>query len=313
MHPAPSVVLFTVLSGAGYGLLLVMGLGVALRLAPADRLLGTAGLGLALALVTAGLAASTWHLGHPKRAWRALSQWRTSWLSREGVAAAVTYVPALGLAASWVLGAAPSRLLGLLAALCAAATILCTAMIYASLRTVARWHSAWVPITYLALALSTGTVLAWLVWAATIGATAALPGLAAITAIIGWTLKLLAWQATDGARSPADPASATGLGHLGHVRMVEPPHTVDNYLLREMGFRVARKHAAKLRRMAVVLGGVVPAALAVLALPSAMASTQLALALAAGLGSLLGTLIERWLFFAEARHTVILYYGASAA
>ena len=38
------------------------------------------------------------------------------------------------------------------------------------------------------------------------------------------------------------------------VRLVEPPHHGENYLLKEMGFRVARKHAAKLRRIAVLRG-----------------------------------------------------------
>ena len=49
---------------------------------------------IALVLITAGLLSSTAHLGRPERAWRAFSQWRTSWLSREGVAAVFTYVPA---------------------------------------------------------------------------------------------------------------------------------------------------------------------------------------------------------------------------
>jgi DMSO reductase anchor subunit len=49
---------------------------------------------LAALLVTLGLLSSTFHLGHPERAWRAFSQWRSSWLSREGVAAVATYLPA---------------------------------------------------------------------------------------------------------------------------------------------------------------------------------------------------------------------------
>ena len=94
MHPAPSIVVFTVLSGAGYGLLALLGLGVLLGTMPATPATGLAGLGLGLGLATAGLVSSTFHLGHPERAWRALSQWRSSWLSREGVAALATFVPA---------------------------------------------------------------------------------------------------------------------------------------------------------------------------------------------------------------------------
>src|SRR3954463_11080544 len=134
MHPAFSVIFFTTASGAGYGLLALLGLSAASGLLAPNRWLGVASLGLALALVSAGLLASTAHLGHPERAWRALSQWRSSWLSREGVAAGATYVPALAFGLASVLGKGPLALLGLLVALCAVATILCTAMIYASLK-----------------------------------------------------------------------------------------------------------------------------------------------------------------------------------
>ena len=94
MHPALSVILFTTASGAGYGLLALLGLfgaqrravgGAAVRL---GRVRGVAG------LVTVGLLSSTLHLGHPERAWRAFSQWRSSWLSREGVLAVFTFLPA---------------------------------------------------------------------------------------------------------------------------------------------------------------------------------------------------------------------------
>ena len=88
--------------GAGYGLLVWLCLGGLFGLVPTERWLGVAGFGLAFALITAGLLSSTAHLGRPERAWRAFSQWRTSWLSREGVMAVATYVPAGVLAIGWV-------------------------------------------------------------------------------------------------------------------------------------------------------------------------------------------------------------------
>src|SRR5438045_190937 len=94
MHPAYSVILFTTASGAGLGLLAWLALLVVLGVVPDERWLGFAGLGLAFLLVTTGLLASTTHLGRPERAWRAFSQWRTSWLSREGVMAVATTLPA---------------------------------------------------------------------------------------------------------------------------------------------------------------------------------------------------------------------------
>src|SRR5262245_65508077 len=97
MHPAFSVIFFTVASGAGYGLLALLGLLVFFGVAPASLQFGVAGLGVALALVTAGLVSSTAHLSHPDRASRTCSQWRSTWLSREVTAAVLTHAPALSL------------------------------------------------------------------------------------------------------------------------------------------------------------------------------------------------------------------------
>ncbi|MDH3582039.1 MAG: dimethyl sulfoxide reductase anchor subunit, partial [Hyphomicrobiales bacterium] len=103
MHPAYSVILLTTASGAGYGLLILLSLYGLLGFVPAGRWLGFAGFGVAFALITIGLLASTFHLGRPERAWRAFSQWRSSWLSREGVLATMTYVPTGLFALGWVL------------------------------------------------------------------------------------------------------------------------------------------------------------------------------------------------------------------
>ena len=309
MHPAPSIVVFTVLSGAGYGLLALLGLGALLGAMPAAPATGLAGLGLGLALATAGLVSSTFHLGHPERAWRALSQWRSSWLSREGVAALATFLPAAVLGWQWLRGGGPGALAGLLLAACAVATVLCTAMIYASLKPIARWHSPWVPACYLGFAALTGAAGLWLVLAATSAPGRLPPLLVLLAAILAWGLKLRYWRVTDDG-TLADAGTATGLGGAGRVRLVEPPHVGRNYILREMGFQVARRHAARLRRLALLLGGALPALAGLLGL---LVDASALLPLLAFAAALVGTLAERWLFFAEARHTVMLYYGAERA
>jgi DMSO reductase anchor subunit len=94
------------------------------------------------------------------------------------------------------------------------------------------------------------------------------------------------------------------------VTQLEAPHTSDNYLLKEMGYRVGRKHARRLRRMAMNLGLVVPGILLVAGFftPSPWQPVLLSLAMLFGLTAVV---IERWLFFAEARHQVTLFYGRS--
>ncbi len=318
MHPAPSILVFTTASGAGYGLLFLLGLGGALGLLPAGRGFGAAGLGLAFALIVLGLVASTFHLKHPERAWRALSQWRSSWLSREGVAALVTFVPAGLYALGWVgLGATGDlwALCGLLAALGAAVTIYCTGWIYASLKTVRQWHQPKVVPLYLALGLASGAL--WLAALTRLfegpATWSAVFALAAVA--FAWGLKLLYWRDLAAGISWAPEPSletATGLGELGRVRQLDPPHTEENYLLSEMGYRVARKHAGRLRRLALLFGALLPLACLLLALALGGVLEGL-LAVLAALSGMLGVLIERWLFFAEATHTVALYYGRGAA
>ena len=311
MHPAPSIIAFTTASGAGYGLLFLLGLAAPAGWVPITRPLGVAALGLALALITLGLLASLLHLGHPERAWRALSQWRSSWLSREGLMALLTYPPALLLSAGWLIAEAAggwTGLFGVLAALGAALSVYCTSMIYASLQPVREWHQPLVPPVYLAFALMTGALLLHLLLAA-FGAPRHWAGVLALFAIVlAFGLKATYWRMIARAGPGPTPESATGLGALGEVRMLDPPHTQTNYLLSEMGFRIGRKHAARLRRHAWLLG-FAGALLSTLLALLATGAPAVVLALLAALCGLAGVLIERWLFFAEATHTVTLYYG----
>ena len=312
MNPAPSIVLFTTASGAGYGLLAWLGVLRPLGLVPGSTGFAILVLLLAVALITAGLLSSLKHLGRPERAWRALSQWRSSWLSREGVAAVATYIPAAVMGYA-LLAEAPAlaHIAGLLAAAGAVATIWCTGMIYASLQTVRQWRHPAVPWGYLVFGGFCG--------AAILAALAALWGEAHIPAILAAllgggaiALKRAYWDAVD-APPPADAPTmetATGLGRIGRTRPLDPPHTEQNWLLREMGFRVARKHSAKLRRITLA-GFALATILALLALPAPGALAALLLVPAAVLASA-AMLVERWLMFAEATHVVTLYYGGEA-
>ena len=201
MHPAYSVIFFTTASGAGYGLLAVLSLAGAFGLAAPDRTLGIAGFGLAFALITAGLLSSTFHLGRPERAWRAFSEWRTSWLSREGVVAVATYVPAGLMALGWIVLGRTDGLfagLGILTAMAAAATVYCTGQIYATLPTIRQWQQPLTTPVYLILALATGALLAaFLMNVLGQGGWSPTARLAFLAFIVGLFLKTRYWHAID--------------------------------------------------------------------------------------------------------------------
>lgn len=288
MHPAPSVILFTVLSGLGFGFLGFLGWG-ALPVSGAAAFLAW---GLGYGLAVAGLVASTFHLGNPQRALLAFTQWRTSWLSREGWAACLTLFALAPMALSDWLGLGWPRGFGMVGGAMAFATVLVTSMIYAQLRTVPRWNDWTTPVLFLTFAGAGGAVLAGQ------GALAALLCLALgavqAFAFLRGDTRFKARGATLG--------SATGLGALGTPQVFELPHTGGNYLMREMIHVVGRRHAAKLRVIAVLFAALVPAALCAL-LPPAWA------VLPAAISHLIGAFAARWLFFAEAEHVVGLYYG----
>jgi DMSO reductase anchor subunit len=310
VNPAFSVIFFTVMSGCGYGLLFLLGWLLAVDPTSVNRNEALLALTVGALFVVAGLLSSTLHLGQPQRAWRAFSQWRSSWLSREGVASVASFVPIFALA--WCLwrGADETLLrgLGALLAVLAIITVACTARIYTCLKAIPAWHNAYVLPGYLLLALLGGASWSWLVGEWTAGARAQ-PALVVALAVACAALKLAYWKQIDTAPPASTPESATGLGRFGAVRSVEAPHTEENYLTQEMGFVLARKHAARLRAICLTLIGAVPtlAAVALFALPgwSAIFACIAALAATSGL------FVERWLFFAQAKHVVMLYYGGT--
>jgi sulfite dehydrogenase (quinone) subunit SoeC len=307
MHPAFSVIFFTVASGTGYGLLFLIGLLGVLGLLPIEPKFGLYSIITGLALVTFGLLSSTYHLGHRERALGALSQWRTSWLSREGVVSAAAYGPILLLLYVWFYrggDAVSFPVWAMLTAVLSALTVFSTGMIYRSLATIHQWYNQWTVPVYMAMALAGGgvTLLALLGLFAIDVPT--LPYCVAASIALAWAVKVMYWRFVDTTQHQSTPESATGLGSFGTVRMLEGPHTEDNFLLTEMGYQIGRKHAAKLRRYAHILGFALP-----IALTLGSSGTGL-LSIAAACSFLLGAVVERWLFFAEAKHTVTLYYGA---
>jgi DMSO reductase anchor subunit len=315
MYPAYSVILFTTASGAGYGLLVWLSLLALLDTVPTQRWLGIGGFGLALALVTAGLLSSTAHLGRPERAWRAFAQWRTSWLSREGVLAVATYFPAGVTALGWSVHETLNGILAFAAALtaaCAVGTLYTTGMIYGSLRTIRQWRQPLTVPNYIVLGLASGAVLLDLVLRFLDMSGLQFAMLAVAALIVAAAMKWAYWLRIDAEPRTLTAEAATGLGHLGKVRALEPPHTQPNFVMREMGYRIARKHAVRLRNIALVAAFGVPSVLLLATSPAGWGAAAFG-GLLAGVSMAVGLIVERWLFFAEAEHVAMLYYGAELA
>lgn len=322
MKPALSVLLFTVLSGAGLGALALLAVfdfatapGATHRIAPGSML--SAAL-CALVSVVVGLVASTQHLANPRNAWRSAARWRTSWLSREAIVALALIAVATLYALCWWLAVAPAVRLavGGVMLLLAWATLICTAMIYASLKPIRQWHTWRVPLNYVLLGHATGALLLIGVWRWQ-GIDAPMLTVAALVLFLVAALaKLEYWHFLRGdagiltlgdaigvARGVAPPRTTASLSTVMSARLLDVGHTGGTFLTREFMRNLAPRRRTALQAVVWALGFAVP----MLWLGWGLARWQGALL--ALLACLLGMLAERWLFFADARHTVRLFHG----
>ncbi len=316
MKPALSIVFFTVASGAGLGLLALLALA---DLCPVPLLSPEAlprGIAIALLLIAAGLASSVLHLAKPSNAWRAFARVRTSWLSREAALAALLFPLAfVYLTVVWLDAAGPSRLLlAMLVCVSAWGLTFCTAMIYASLKPIRQWRTAWTPATYMLLGHWSGALLAVALASGYDGETRGWAWLAAALGLAALVAKLGYWRhgADDrGGKSALTLEQAIGVAQgvrpprvsVAQARLFDAGHTQRTFLTDEFVFRIARQHAQALRGTALALGFAIPL------IWLATGPRHWAAALSVAVLALVGLLAERWLFFADARHTVRLYHG----
>jgi DMSO reductase anchor subunit len=321
VKPALSVVAFTVLSGAGLGALVLFALADVIAATGRllfDRELLLRGAALALVLVIAGLLSSVLHLGNPRNAWKSLARWRTSWLSREAASALLL----LGCAAAWVFLLASNGDARVRAAVAIAvmllswSTLYCTAMIYASLKPIRQWNTRRVPATYAILAHASGALL---VVALLRASGAAASGFAATTGVLLFLaacikLEYYAYIASDVRRLTLEQALgvAEGVRPPGtdasrmRARLLDVGHSRGTFLTREFVYTLEPAQRTFLRLVFWIAGLVIPASWLVLGLDTPAAAVLVVVACLVGIGA------ERWLFFAEARHTVRLYHGDRA-
>ncbi|WP_298431542.1 DmsC/YnfH family molybdoenzyme membrane anchor subunit [uncultured Jannaschia sp.] len=290
MHPAPSVIIFSSLSGAGFGLLFFLGFGFP---APTGSV-AFVFFAIAYALAVGGLLAATFHLKNRKNAWRSYREWRSSWLSREAWAAVSALVILAIYAAGLVFLDAHWAPLGWIGAILGMATVFTTSMIYTQLRTVPRWNQWATPALFLTVSLAGGALLS------------ANTEVAGVLLLLAGALQVWHWWKGDRRFAEAGSTARTATRLDGTVTLWEKPHTGDNYLTREMVYQVARKHAVKLRVIALLAMSLIPAAMVLI---FAMHHWNAVIAVVVHLA---GVLTSRWLFFAEAEHVVGLYYGAHA-
>ena len=308
MNPAYSVVFLTTLIGAGQGLFLALGAAqlAGFGVGSAERGFLVTGAGVALLLTGLGLVASFFHLGRPERAWRTATMWRTSWLSREVIALPLFMAGVAAWALALLLESPVSLYLAPLAALACVALFVCTAMVYASVRFLQEWASAYTLLNYTLLGLASGCTLATALaaWGAP-DLVAAFGRAALLFTLAGAASRGLSLRRNAQLKPRSTLQTAIGIRH---------PQIAQ----RAMGFMGGSFNTREFfhgRTPGALRGVKWFFLLATFALPLALLAAGLArpspplLALAFGV-QYLGLLAERWFFLAQARHPQNLYYQA---
>jgi sulfite dehydrogenase (quinone) subunit SoeC len=311
MRPAWSMIFFTTLSGTGQGLFITLaGVDAAQatgQIGGAGNAFFVAGAVLTVLLCGLGLVAATFHLGHPMRAWRAMAMWRSSWLSREVIVLPVF----IAVAAGWGLAhwaGAPTFAPGLIGCLLALGLFLCTGMIYGAVAVIREWATPLTPLSFAAMGLASGTLVAAALAAAQAPALAALLSAAALltTAAAATVRGATLWR---NARLVPKTTLQTALG-IRHPRIVQ---TSQGMMGGSFGTREfvhgQTEQAVRLTRLGAALAGfMLPAA--VLAMIAAQPGFGVLVLL--GLVQWGGLLAERWIFFADAHHPQTLYHAKGA-
>ena len=289
MHPAPSIILFTVLSGFGFGLISIIGLLQFLSVITMFDLIIYSIIGVIFA--TVGLVSSFFHLANKKNAIKSLSQWQTSWLSREAIASIFCLLVVFGNIIWAVSQNNYISEVGVVLSFLSLFTIFTTSMIYAQLKTVPSWNNALTPAIFVCAALTGGAIL--------------LTDYASLVLLLVFgTLQISFWYIADRGFQDKETSVGTALGYNKNeeIRPFDVAHTNRNYLLNEMVYKVARKHSVKIRYISFFMAFVFPMSL-ILIFPNNFSVSVSAITI-----HLIGIYFSRWLFFAEAKHSVSFYY-----
>ena len=310
MHPSKSIIFFTVFSGTGYGIILCLSCLSLITQINFDNNFKLILIIMSFAFICSGLLSSTLHLGHPERAWRSFSQWKSSWLSREGLAAIFTFVPLVLFYLLWYLENSFFKYFLHASSFLCLITIYCTGQMYATLKTIPAWNNKLVTPVYIINAICMGALSIYCLSRFYEIKIIYLHYVTISSLILCLFLKLIYWYLiSQNTKSTAN--SATGLGGKNsNVSLFEGPHTGKNFLTTEMINKIKKEKANFLRLCFVILTCVLPIYMimqeATLIIDIFILKLSFFIIF---IFAIIGMLIERYLFFIQAKHVVSLYYG----
>jgi DMSO reductase anchor subunit len=323
MHPTFSVIFLTTLIGVGQGLFLALFTEQSyssVNLLPAqESSFYVTGSLIALAFLIGGLFAAVFHLGKPSyfitRAWRGITQWRTSWLSRELIALPLTMGLLLlytlfhyfgwdaNLFGSTEVSGQLTLVLGGIATAAVFGLFLCTAMIYASVKFLQEWACALTVSNYILLGGASGFTLAS-AYAAYVAPELVgfYAGWAMIITLIGLASRGASLLRNSRIKYKSTMQTAIGVRH-NKIEQKAMGMMGGSYNTREYFHGKTAAFLKSIKWIFLVLVFPVP----LLLLWAGMDGSKELLVMAF-ITQYIGLLFERWFFVAQANHPQNLYY-----
>ncbi len=314
MHPAFSVILFTVTSGAGYGLIALLSffnfIHQGIFISKDLFLIFSV---VSIGIFSFGLISSTFHLANPKNAWRAFMRFRTSWLAREGLLAILFYPLLLTYLYliyqdTYINNFLFMQFYSFLIFIFSVFIIFCTGMIYACLKTIPQWNTILTPINYILIGLYLGFLL--ILFLLSIKSYDINNYKFSILCLISFSFimkSIYYYKITPARHNISDATNAAIKIKNSSVRLLDVGHTGGTFLTDEFGFFAAEKKLKIIKFFSIFFGFIAP--LMLISLYYLLYNDILVIFLAL-LVSFIGIIAERWLFFAQAKHVVNLYHGS---
>lgn len=313
MHPEMTLVLLTVLAGAGQGIFILLVILSTLfyesSLIPSGYVYG-AGI-ISLSLQMAGIIASTSHLGNPQRGWRAMLMVKISWLSREvitlsfSVGAAALYL----LLFYWGIHGTPLIIVGLAGIAACLGFYISSSMVYASVTYIREWANIYTPINFTIFGITSGfgVSLSILIFAgADSSIIAGVNYIVIVLAILSLILKIMSYKFNVNAYVSVNIKNALGINDPD-IKLQDMGTAYEHYNTKEYFYEISGSGSFT-KMLAINISFVLPIVIwTAMALHISGSYVQI-VSMIASIAIIVGLLIERRLFFIQGNNIQNLYY-----
>ncbi len=314
MRPEMSLVLLTVLGGIGQGIFILTIVLEGLFANTMPRIYIYSLLLSSLLFQGLGGIASIFHLGNPKRGWKAIRMIRQSWLSREamhlGGAISITFIYLV----MFYFNASYEKLLllGFLGVIVSFGFLIASSMLYVAISYIKEWANIYTLVNFILSGILGGTAIAYSLALLFLRGDMVfiIDGLVIfliLLTLFALVVKLMSYKYINNAYESSTLRNALGINDHD-IRLMDTGCAYDNYNTKEYFYKADNKVMQE--RLVIVFAFVVPLFIWLfIGYNRVYSFIDLVLSLVVMVLVIFGFLWDRRLFFIEGNHLQNLYYN----